>query len=296
MTQYLTTRQLESQAWKLYFVAMAWPIYVLVLPVAWSKLGMYALLFIIFPGTCLFTWMACLMHECWHKYVPNVPNRFFYQLFSYMLVTDPQLYRLVHGHHHSKVNTWDDTEFHPLGRIKNTFLRRVYNFCEILFGVALTFSIQMNVLPRHPRYKDKYKTGKAAGSVIMWLVIYACLIYASSSLFGVAASDIALSYTINFWLCSVMIHHVQLVPHGNLIVEGDWNVRNMKSRNLKNDTLPQKLFHFLTHGDTREHVLHHTHVAEHARPFPGKVPLPTDAVYISLHDYAHVLWDMVIKG
>ncbi len=55
----------------------------------------------------------------------------------------------------------------------------------------------------------------------------------------------------------------------------------------------QKLFHLLTHGNMREHVLHHMAVAVYSRPFLGKVAMPADAVYISLKDYAGILWQVV---
>ncbi len=94
----------------------------------------------------------------------------------------------------------------------------------------------------------------------------------------------------------VIRNHDQLVEHGNLIIQGDYNQRNVGSRNLRNDTICQKLFHFLTHGDTREHVLHHTLVAVNSRPFPGRIPMPSNAVYISLRDYAGILWEMIRRG
>ena len=105
-----------------------------------------------------------------------------------------------------------------------------------------------------------------------------------------------LTFLLTFWLGSFIIHHDQLIEHGNLIIQGDYHQRNIASRNLKNKTVFEKLFHLLTHGDTREHVLHHTAVAVYSRPFPGKVPMPADAVYISLKDYAAILWQMVTKG
>jgi hypothetical protein len=55
---------------------------------------------------------------------------------------------------------------------------------------------------------------------------------------------------------------------------------------------PEKLFLFLTHGDSREHVLHHTLTPHYLRPFPGKAPMPEAAVYITLGDYFRILADM----
>lgn len=296
MAQYISEKQIQKQAWKFYFVAIAWPVYIFGLPWVYAKSGFAVFAFIIFPGIYLFTWMACLMHECWHKYVPNIPNNRFYNVFSYMLVTDPQIYRLLHGYHHSRVHTWDDTEFHPLGRIKNVYAARLYNLMEILLGVIFTFGFQMYIIPRHPRYKDRYKKGEHVVSNLMWILFYGGLGITSAFTFDLKASQVAIPVLVNFWLCSFFIHHAQLIEHGGLIVEGDLKERNMQSRNLKDDSIIEKLFLFLTHGDAREHVLHHTHADIYSRPFPGKVPMPENAVYISLLDYTAVLWNMVTKG
>lgn len=62
------------------------------------------------------------MHECWHGYVPNIPSKKFYNIFAYMLFTDPQIYRIVHAYHHGMVHSWEDTEFHPLGYTLKTII------------------------------------------------------------------------------------------------------------------------------------------------------------------------------
>ena len=127
----------------------------------------------------------------------------------------------------------------------------------------------------------------------MWILIYGGMGYLSASVFNLNIYQIAIPFLITFWLGSVVIHHDQLIEHGNLIIEGDYHKRNIASRNLKNNTVFEKLFHLLTHCDTREHVLHHTMVAVYSRPFPGKLPMPADAVCISLKEYAGILWQMV---
>ncbi len=296
MTQPIPEQLIRKQAWKFYFVVIAWPLYIFILPSVYDKSKILALLFIIFPGVYLFTWLACLMHECWHKYVPNIPNNFFYYLFSYMLITDPQIYKLIHGYHHSKVNTWDDTEFHPLGEIKNPILRRIYNLLEITLGVIFIFGLHMQVIQRHPRYKDRFKRSANTIAIIMWVIIYGGLGSLSARLFNLSTSQIVIPILISFLACSLFIHHLQMIEHGNLIIEGDLQKRNVGSRNLKNDRFGEKLFNFLTHGDSREHTLHHTAVSVYSRPFPGKVPMPPESVYISLTDYAVILCKMITKG
>jgi hypothetical protein len=91
------------------------------------------------------------------------------------------------------------------------------------------------------------------------------------------------------------LHHSQLVEHGNLFVPGEWKERILKVRNLRPKGISEKLFLFLTHGDSREHVLHHTQVGVYSRPFPGAVPMPDNAVYITLGDYAGILRGMLTE-
>jgi fatty acid desaturase len=293
MGQYIPDKLIRRQAWKFWFLMIAWPAYILFLPLVFDRLGWWSLFLMVFPGVYLFTWVACLMHESWHKYLSNIPNIFFYKTFSYYLVMDPQIYRLIHGYHHSKVNMWDDTEFHPIGCIDNTFLRRLYNLLEILFGAIFIFGIHVLVVPKHPQYKNKYRISGALKAMIMWVAIYGGLGSLSAMLFGINGWNVAIAILISFWLNSFFIHHVQLIEHGEVIIEGNFHQRNVASRNLTNNGIIARMFHFLTHGDSRQHVLHHTQVEVYSRPFPGKVPLPKETITISPADYMKILWHMV---
>jgi fatty acid desaturase len=289
----ITVERIHRQAWKFWFVLFAYPIYLFFLPTLFNLIGYWTVLFIVFPGVFLFNWVGFLMHECWHEYVHNIPNRFFYNVFSWMMLTDPQLYRLIHGYHHSKVNTYDDTEFHPLGEIKSKTRRRIYHFLEIFLGIAFLVAIATRVVPRHPRYQAKYRPWSLVLSIGMWVIFMGGLGWVSAAVFNLNASTVVIPYGIHVFLSSVILHHSQLVEHGNLIVDGEWNERNLKARNLKHETFFQKLFLFLTHGDSREHVLHHTKTSVYSRPFPGEVPLPEEAVYIDLRDYGKILADIL---
>lgn len=296
MNRYIEEKKIRRQAWKFYFVAIAWPIYVFLLPAAWDRLGPMCLLLTLFPGAYLYVWMAFLMHECWHKYVPNIANGAFSRLYSYMLLTDPQIFKMLHGHHHSLVHTWSDTEFHPLGRIDNAILRRIYNLLSVVLGMVFIVALHMHILPRHPKYKDKYKLKSHIISVAMWFVIYGGLAVLAHITFRVSIPQVLGVWLLNLWVCSLFLQHAELVEHANLIVDGDHKERNIASRNLRRKTLAEKFFHLLTHGDAREHVLHHTLVAVYSRPFPGKVPMPSGSVYISLRDYAGIVWNMIWRG
>ncbi len=290
----ITEQRIRGEAWKFFFVLIAWPLYVFLIPLAFAMLGAWAVIAMVFPGIYLFTWLGYLMHETWHKYVPNIPNSFFYVVFSWMLVTDPQVYRVLHGYHHSQVNTWNDSEFHPLGEIKSIRFRRIFNILEIALGIIFLYIVAVARIPVNPQFKKKYKPMSTVSALVAWMVIYGGIGFASAALFGLPGGFVALVLLANLLLDSIILHQSQLVEHGNLIVDGDYAARNVRTRNLSNRTVAGRIFLFLTHGDSREHVLHHTQVNVYTRPFPGVVPLPKGAVWITMGQYMRVLLDMVL--
>ena len=80
---YIDQRRIRRQAWKFYACLLAWPLYLFLIPYAFHLLRWWSLFFMIFPGAWLFSWVAYLMHESWHKYVPGIPSDLFYYLFGY---------------------------------------------------------------------------------------------------------------------------------------------------------------------------------------------------------------------
>ncbi len=294
MQEYISEKLVNSQAWKFYFILLAWPLYLLSLPMVFSRFGAWSSVYMMFPGVYLFTWLGYLMHETWHKYVPVIPNDRLYYVLSWMLFTDPQIYRILHGFHHSMVNTWEDTEFHPLGEIKNRPLKIAYNFFEIILGIAFISVISTLILPHHPKYKAKYRFSSSITTVIIIIIFLGALGCACHFIFGISVHAIVISYVISIWLNSFFLHHSQMIEHGNYIVEGDYNNRNLRTRNLSDKGALERMFLFFSHGDTREHVLHHTLVSVYSRPFPGKVPMPEGAGYIDIKGYMKVLADMLL--
>jgi hypothetical protein len=71
MEEYISTKLVNSQAWKFYFIMLVWPLYLVSLPIILSLTGWWSVLYMIFPGVYIFTWLGYLMHETWHKYVPH---------------------------------------------------------------------------------------------------------------------------------------------------------------------------------------------------------------------------------
>lgn len=293
MENTVTEERVRTQAWKYYFVLLAWPAYLFFLPAVYALAGWWSAAYMVFPGVYLFTWTGYLMHETWHKYVPNVPNGLLYNLYSWMLITDPQVYRALHGYHHSAVHTWDDTEFHPLGEIKDGPRLAIHNFFEILLGIIFISVLGQLVMPGHPVHGRNFSARRAALSAGAIALFLGGVLYLSHLAFGVTPGQALAPLAASLWLNSFVIHHSQLVEHGGLIVEGSFEQRNMWTRNLKPSGLSEKLFLFFTHGDSLEHVLHHTRPRIYSRPFPGALPLPEKAVYLTMADYLRVLGRML---
>ncbi len=76
------------------------------------------------------------------------------------------MYRLVHGTHHAHVNSYNDREFHPLGEIKNKFLKKVYTVFELVFGV-MTLTISYGyMLPRDAKFKENFSDKKFLANIL----------------------------------------------------------------------------------------------------------------------------------
>ena len=292
--EFIPEARLRKLAVYNYLVLVLWPVYLFLLPPIFAYRIWLALLYMIFPGLYIFTWVGYLMHESWHKYLPNVSNRFFYNAFALMLLSDPQLYNIVHSTHHGQVNTYADAEFHPLGEIKSRPVRILTNWLEVVFGTAFLVVAANVTVPRNPLFTKKYRLWKLPVSTLAWAVFFGGAGWLSHLVFRVGLGQVFLSFGLSFWLGSFFLHQSQLVEHGNLFVEGTFKERNLYTRNLKPAGLAEKIFLFLTHNDSREHVLHHTHTRIHTRPFPGAIPMPPEAVWITMGDYLRILGRMLV--
>jgi uncharacterized MAPEG superfamily protein len=193
------------------------------------------------------------------------------------------------------VHTWDDTEFHPVGEIKNRFLRAVYNFFEIFVGIIFISLLAQFVMPGHPVHGKKFRAWKALLSLLFIAIFLAGIGLLSHLAFGVSVGQIVIPFIASIWLNSFIVHHSQMIEHGNLIVDGSFDQRNIWARNLRDTAWPEKVFLFFTHGDSREHVLHHTMTSVYSRPFPHEIALPEHSFYINLKEYMGVLGHM-LKG
>ena len=94
-----------------------------------------------------------------------MPNSFFFNVLSWMLLTDPQIYKMLHGGHHMNVNSWDDRELHPLGKISNPILRKIYNYFEVILGTVFLVAVSSLAIPFNSKYKGKYHFSSLAISI-----------------------------------------------------------------------------------------------------------------------------------
>ncbi|MBW4612288.1 MAG: fatty acid desaturase [Desmonostoc vinosum HA7617-LM4] len=282
-----------NQTIKLFVASLTWLIYLFFLPYIYASVNIFAFGFMLFPGVYILCLLALFMHECWHEYLPGVHNHFFYSVLSWMILLDPQVFNIVHPYHHSQVNTYRDIEFHPLGEIKNQFVKAVYNFCEIFLGSIFVVTITTFKIAFHPKLKKQYSFGKLIISILMWTIIWGGIGYSSHLVFGVTTNQVFISYLLICWMGSVVIHHNELIEHGNLIVEGNLGERNLKTRNLNPSGILERFFLFITHNDSREHTLHHSMSKIYTRPFFQKNPMLDKIVYISFDEYLVILKDML---
>jgi fatty acid desaturase len=287
-------RIVRREAWKYWGMLFAWPTYLFLLPVAYAKFGALGLVAALIPGVWLLTLLAIFLHEAWHGYVPNVPNRFFYSVFCHMLCVDPKAFRLIHRFHHGHVNTYDDFEFHPFGRINSTLLRALHNVAEMTLGSVYMITLQHILLPFRPEAKAKFAPWRLLTNLAIFLSFLLAITTMTKLVFDVGETGVLLPVTAAYVLGAIVVHHGQLIQHGNVISTGNRKQKTLATHNLVCEGTPQRVMHFFTHNDLRDHLFHHTMTQFHSRLFEGAVPLPEGATLITMREYAGVLRDMAL--
>ena len=294
-TEPVSQGALRAQAYKVWWACILWPVWLFVLPGLWSFSPWLGLVWIVFPGIWCYCWLGVLMHEASHGYFPSLNNRLAYKILSLNLFMDPQVFLATHATHHVAVNTWDDRQIHPLGKIENRAVRRVFTWLEILLGdiyfiVAGTFAMW-----RDPALRRHYRPVLGLVWNLTWMVGLAVVLSASAQVFQLSFWQTLGPVLLGVWACALVLRHNELVQHAGLIVEGDLATRNLATRNLAPTGLASKLFLFLTHDDPAQHVLHHTLTSRYSRPFKDHFALPDGSVFITLPGYFRLL-GRLLKG
>ncbi|MEH2304272.1 fatty acid desaturase [Nostoc sp.] len=283
----------NKQAVKIFTTLVAWVVYLFFLPYVYASINIFSIFFMVFPGVYILCLLAQFVHECWHEYLPSIDNKFFYLILSWLIFIEPQTFDIVHPSHHTQVNTYNDMEFHPLGEIKNKLLRIIYNFLEICLGKIFVFIVADFQILKHKKLKQQYCFKKLIISIWMRIFIWGGIGYTSHVILGVTTSQILISYLMTCWMGSFVVHHCELIEHGNLIIEGNLKERSLNTRNLKSSGILERFFLFITHNHCLEHSLHHSPSNIYTLPFPQTNALPDETVYISFSEYLVILKDML---
>ncbi|UUV18354.1 fatty acid desaturase [Fusobacteria bacterium ZRK30] len=281
----VSKEKLEKEAWKFYLVIPLWLVYFFFLPKIYSSHKIIFFLYIFFIGNFLFCLLGYLFHETWHEYLSNIDNKKLYYIYGILIFMDPQIYRIVHGSHHSKVHTYDDIEFYPIGEIKHRTFKIFYRIFEFIIGAAFIIGLQSLILPNNPKTKQKFSVFSHLISIFLILCIYSTIAALSIIFFKIEVTQLIICYLLSIWMHSFFLHQSQLSEHGFLLKEGSYKERSLITRNIAPFGFVEKLFLILTHNDPKEHVFHHTLPGEYLRPFPNTVPLPKEANIVTLKKY-----------
>ena len=270
----------------LYFVVGSWVAYLLLLPRLVMGFGWPALALIPTLGAFLLSWLGYYRHELWHSYVAGVNNPRWFNLVSYLLFSDPAVYRIAHPAHHKYVHTLRDIEFFCEGYETNPAARRAQFRLELLFGNMaweLTCLHRLFRENRYTRWASRACLGKRAA-------LFFALNFVSRWLTPGSGWYYLGCYMATLWIGSLVTRHNQWIEHLGILSEGSIAERNLLTRNVSSDTLFGKLFNFMNHDDAKEHVFHHTEPQLNTRGFPG-LSLPPGARTITLPQYARLLID-----
>lgn len=274
-----------------YLCIAAWFAYFAVVPSIMGANRLLGLAFIVFPGLYISSLVIYFQHETWHNYFDTRFNRALFVVLTTIVFMQPHLYDVAHRTHHARVNTHDDLELYPIGKIENRFLRALCNCMSIVFGSLFLLVLSGQQPDGMPRWRAMMLFLRSVlASAMLWGGVAATALLAG----GASVTDLLLSYGLTIWLVSFCHHHNELIEHGNLIVEGDFRFRSSQTRNLCARGWAERVFLFMMHQDGREHTLHHTDPSLYLRPFIGRHPMPPGATHISFRQYLGILREMAL--
>jgi hypothetical protein len=266
-------------------VICLWCAYLVFAALLWSRRGAWSLLLVPTVGAYLFSWLAFYRHELWHRYFPFIDNGAWYNFVSYLLFSDPQVYRAAHSLHHRYVHTPDDIEFFCRDWLTDRRRRKRQFILELLFGNAAWELSTFWRLRRQGRATSKAHLH----SVVKRLIVFLGLMSLAESLEPGAGWFFASLSTVSIWFGALMNRHVQWIEHLGIVSDGSLAERNLLTRNLSSSTFFGWLFNTLYHDDAKEHVFHHTEPKLNSRGLAG-LSLPPGAQTITLGEYPRMLW------
>jgi hypothetical protein len=269
-----------------------WLLYLLAIPVLWIRYGNGVMLLMPTVGAFLYTWMAFYAHELLHNYFPGVHNPTWYNLVSYSILADPQVYRVAHAYHHAQTHTAVDAELYLPSWGTSLRTRRSQFVLEFFFGIIVW---ELN-LRRAYLAARRIQWAGVIQSTCYHLGFLFVLAYVTESLEYFGWPAFLANYFLTMWFGSVIIRHNQWLEHLGVFCEGTLAHRREHTRNLSTQTLMGKVFAVMTHNESAVHLFHHTepgqdtrHLAVDALPKDCRLVTPIQYLRI-LKDYARTLW------
>ncbi|MBL9139448.1 MAG: fatty acid desaturase [Verrucomicrobiales bacterium] len=236
-------------------------------------------------GAYFVSWLGMLRHELWHGYVDGLNNRLFYRVTCFALCVDPETYRLSHASHHLHANTDRDMQMYPEGFLRHPGRARLQFVMELVLG-----NIAWEVATTARLRRRGLLTGATiAANLPGRLVLPGFLALFFAGLAPEAAGLAAANFILMCGSGSIMTRHNQWLQHLGIFATGDDDARNCLTRNLRNQTILERVVNFLNHDDSVAHTYHHTEPGTYTRLEPGLQPA-SNHVQITLPEYWEVLW------
>ena len=283
--------QLREQI-KLVLSIVLWSVYIWILPWVFNINPLLAGFMVLFIGVFLYSWLANYMHDLYHRYLPDFKGGVLFHVFGVFLFMDPQVFKIAHQSHHAKVHTYEDLEFFPLGEIKNKFLNKLCLLLELCFGMLFIILCATYVV----RNNKDFSKMKMIRAHMFSIAVYSSLFYLSYLFLGVGWWEIGLSFVMNLIVCTCFFHHLQLIEHGFVLVDGSFENRSRHTRNLKPNGYFEKVFLFLTHQEPLYHWSHHSAPSNYTRILGvGSREKPIESKDITLLEYFGILKNEILK-
>jgi fatty acid desaturase len=237
-----------------YLCLVCWFAYYVLIPSAFAEPVWLGAALACLVAPFIGVWAIYLMHECWHRYFEGIDNRKLFLAFCALLFTQPGAYGHGHRTHHRHVNTYDDLEIHPAGRIASRRGRIVFFTGSSLLG-------SLFLLPLGLGQSGTDDSDDARWDQLMplaWLGVWVAVACASRAITQAPWTDILAAYLLSIWATSFAHRHNEMIEHGAVLAEGSLRFRARLTRNLQVDGPLSRGFLLITHDDSREHTLHHT--------------------------------------
>ncbi|MBI4867003.1 MAG: fatty acid desaturase [Candidatus Wallbacteria bacterium] len=256
--------------------------YLLLMPVLWAKSVALALVVVATIGGYLAVGLGYYRHELFHSYYRPLTKPL-YHLTSWLVFSDPQVFRIAHPLHHGAVHTHEDIEFFCERYATDPARRRRQFILELLFGNAAWELLTLARLKR----ERKYYRPLGFLSFFCRAGLVALLCWVSSRLNPGSAGVYLLCYALTLWWGAVVSRHNQWLEHLGIVSDGSFDERNLLTRNLPDTGALNWLWNLYHRNDPREHVLHHTKAGLHSRVVPFELPEGTR--FTSVAEYPAIL-------